>query len=86
VNGLNIIGHTKDIDEIRNHLKTEFEIKDLSRTKFYLGLQLDHLHMGILIHQSSDVQKILEKFNMDKVYSARIHIPNCHWRTDVSYK
>jgi hypothetical protein len=43
---LNIIGHAKDIDETHNHLKTEFEMKDLGRTKFYLGLQLEHLHMG----------------------------------------
>jgi hypothetical protein len=35
---LNIIGHTKDIDEAHNHLKTEFEIKNLHRTKFCLGL------------------------------------------------
>jgi hypothetical protein len=68
---LNIIGHTKDIDEARNHLKTEFEMKNLGRTKFCLGLQLEHVHTGILIHHSAFVQKILEKFNMDKAYSAR---------------
>jgi hypothetical protein len=39
VGELNIIGHTKDIDEVCNHLKTEFEMKDLGRTKFCLGLQ-----------------------------------------------
>jgi hypothetical protein len=68
VDNLNIIGHTKDIDEARNHLKMEFEMKDLGRIKFCLGLQLDHLHMGILVHQSVYVQKILKKFNMDKAY------------------
>jgi hypothetical protein len=70
-NDLNIIGHTKDSDEAHNHLKIEFEMKDLGRTKFCLGLQLDHLQTSILIHQSIYVQKILEKFNMDKAYSAR---------------
>jgi hypothetical protein len=50
VDDSNIIGHTKDIDEARNHFKVEFEMKDLSRTKIYLGLQLEHLHMGILVH------------------------------------
>jgi hypothetical protein len=45
-------------------------MKDLGRTKFFLGLQLKHLHMGILVHQSAYVQKILEKFNMDKAYPA----------------
>jgi hypothetical protein len=71
VDDLNIISHTKDIDEARNHLKTEIKMKNLDRTKFCLGLQLEHLHMGILVHQSAFVQKILEKFNMDKTYSAR---------------
>jgi hypothetical protein len=50
---LNIIGYTKDIDEARNHLITEFKMKDLDRTKFCLGFQLEHLQMGILIHQST---------------------------------
>jgi hypothetical protein len=35
---LNIIGHAKDIHEVRNHLKEEFEMKDLGKTKFCLGL------------------------------------------------
>jgi hypothetical protein len=38
VDDLKIIGHTKDINEARNHLKTEFEVIDLGRTKFCLGL------------------------------------------------
>jgi hypothetical protein len=40
---LNIIGNTQDIDETRNHLNTEFEMKDLGQTKFCLVLQLEHL-------------------------------------------
>jgi hypothetical protein len=71
VDDLNTVGHTNNIDEACNHLKTKFEMKDLGKTKFCLGLHLEHLHTGILIHQSTYVQKILEKFNMDKAYSAR---------------
>jgi hypothetical protein len=44
VNDLNIIGHTKDIDEAHNLLKTEFEMKDI------LVHMLEHLHMDILVH------------------------------------
>jgi hypothetical protein len=36
VDDINIISHTKDIDEACNHLKTEFEMKDLGKTKFCL--------------------------------------------------
>ena len=46
VDDLNIIGNKQDIDEARNHLKMEFEMKDLGQTKFCLGLQLEHLPAG----------------------------------------
>jgi hypothetical protein len=77
VDDLNIIGNTQDIDEARNHLKTEFEMKDLGKTKFFLGLQIEHLHSGILVHQFVYVQELLEKFNMDKEYP---------WLFDLSIK
>jgi hypothetical protein len=35
-----IIGHAKVIDEAHNHLKREFEMKDLGKTKLYLVLQI----------------------------------------------
>jgi hypothetical protein len=38
VDDLNIIGHANDIDEARNHLKKEFEMKDLGKIKFCLPL------------------------------------------------
>jgi hypothetical protein len=38
VDGLNIIGTTRDIEEAMAYLKTEFEMKDLGKTKFCLGL------------------------------------------------
>jgi hypothetical protein len=71
VDNLNIIGHTTDIDEAHNHLNKEFEMKDLSKTKFCLGLQIKHLQTDILVHQSAHVKKILKKFNMDKAYPQR---------------
>jgi hypothetical protein len=74
VDDLNIIGIELDINKARDHLKTEFEIKDLGKTKFCLGLQLEHFPTGILVHPSTYVQKILEKFNMDKAYPSKPHI------------
>jgi hypothetical protein len=72
IDDLNIIGHVKDIDEARNHLKKEFKIKYLSATKFCLGLQIEHLQTGILVHQYAYIKKVLKKFNMDKAYPQRI--------------
>jgi hypothetical protein len=82
VDYLNIIGHAKDIDEACNHLKKEFEIKDLGTTKFCLGLQTEHLQTGILVHQSTYVKKVLEKFNMDKAYPQRTPMIVCALEKD----
>jgi hypothetical protein len=71
VDDLNIIGNLQDIDEACKHLKTKFELKDLGKTKFFLGLQLEHLSTGIFVHQSACVHKVLEKFNMDKAYPSK---------------
>jgi hypothetical protein len=71
VDDLNIIGHAKNIDEAHNHLKKEFEMKDLGKAKFCLGLQIEHFHTDIRVHQSAYVKKVLEKFNMDKTYPLR---------------
>jgi hypothetical protein len=49
-------------------------MKNLGKIKFCLSLQLEHLPIGILIYQSSYVQKILKKFNMDKVYPSKTHM------------
>ena len=50
VDNLNIIGHIEDIEEASAYLKTEFEMKDMGKTRFCLGLQIEHLPQGILIH------------------------------------
>jgi hypothetical protein len=55
VNDLNIIDTESDINEAHNHLKMEFDMKDLSKTQFCLGLQLEHLPTDILLHQSAYV-------------------------------
>jgi hypothetical protein len=61
VDDLNIIGLEKNIDEAHNHLKKEFEMEDLGKTKFYLDLQIEHLQTGILVQQSAYAKKILKK-------------------------
>ena len=47
-------------------LKTKFEMKDLGKTKYCLGLQIQHLPEGIFLHQSTYLKKVLERFYMDK--------------------
>jgi hypothetical protein len=46
-------------------------MKYLGTTKFCLGLQIEHLQTGILVHHSAYVKKVLEKFNMYKSHPQR---------------
>jgi len=68
VDDLNIIGTTRDIEEASAYLKTEFEMKDFGKTKFYLDLQLEHLPEGVFVHLSTFTKRVLERFNMDKCH------------------
>ena len=50
------------------YLKKEFEMKDLRKTKFFLGLQIEHFSNGIFVYQSMYTKKFLKQLNMDKVF------------------
>ena len=43
-------------------------MKDLSKTKFCLGLQVKHISNGILIYQLAYTEKVLKHFHMDKAH------------------
>ena len=43
-------------------------MKDLGKTKFCIGLQIEHFPNGVLVHQSTYIKKILKRFNMDKTH------------------
>ncbi|GJU08593.1 hypothetical protein Tco_1125023 [Tanacetum coccineum] len=44
-------------------------MKDLGKTKFCLGLQIEHLKDGILVHQEAYIEKLLKRFYLDKSHS-----------------
>ena len=46
VDDINLIGTPEQIDETINYLKKEFEMKDLGKTKYCLGLQIEHNTMA----------------------------------------
>ena len=50
VDDLNIIKTPEEFSKSIEYLKKEFEMKDLSKTKFCLGLQIEHLADKIFIH------------------------------------
>ena len=43
-------------------------MKDLGKTKFCLGLQIEHFPTGILVHQSVYTKKILKHFYMNEAH------------------
>jgi hypothetical protein len=62
------VGTLEELTKTANYLKNVFEMKDLSKTKFCLGLQIEHISNGILIHQSTYTEKVLKHFHMDKAH------------------
>ncbi|XP_074364022.1 secreted RxLR effector protein 161-like [Apium graveolens] len=62
------MGTSEDITNVAAYLKTEFEMKDLGKTRFCSGIQVKHLSSGILVHQSTYIEKFLDRFYMDKAY------------------
>lgn len=57
VDDLNIIETNEEILEIISDLKKEFEMKDLGKTKYCLGLLIEHIQSGIFVHQSNYTKK-----------------------------
>ena len=50
VDDLNLVGTLEELTKTANCLKNEFEMKDLGKKNFCLGLQIEHLPNGILVH------------------------------------
>ena len=68
VDDLNLVGTPEELTKTTEYLKKEFEMKDLGKTKFCIGLQIEHFPNGVLVHQSTYIKKILKRFNMDKAH------------------
>ena len=43
VDDFNLVGTLEESTKTANYLKNEFEMKDLGKTKFFLGLQIEHI-------------------------------------------
>ena len=53
VNGMNLIRTPEEFARTTAHLKSEFEMKDLGKTRYCLGLEIEHCSDGILVDQSN---------------------------------
>ena len=72
VEDLNIIETFYELSKAVEYLKKEFEMKGLEKTKFLLGLQIEHLADGIFVHQSTYTKNILKRFYVDKAHPLSI--------------
>ena len=68
VDDLNLIRTLEELIRTTNYLKRKFEMKDLEKTKFCLGLQIENFPTGILVHQSAYTKKILKRFYMNETH------------------
>ena len=68
VDDLNLVETPEELIRTKNYLKKEFETKNLGKTKFFIGLQIEHFPNGVLFHQSTYIKKILKCFYMDKTH------------------
>ncbi|KAK9922712.1 hypothetical protein M0R45_031162 [Rubus argutus] len=69
---MNLIGTSKELIETAEILKKEFEMKDLGKTRYCLGPQIEHRKDGIIVHQSNYTQKVLRRFSHHDVKSSPI--------------
>jgi Reverse transcriptase (RNA-dependent DNA polymerase) len=50
-----------EIDSIKNHLKQKFDIKDLEKLKYFLGIEIAHSSKGLFISQRKYVLDLLKE-------------------------
>ena len=55
-------------------MKYEFEMKDLKKIKFSLGLQIEHFSNRIFVHQSMYREKVSKHFYMDNAHTLNTHM------------
>jgi len=48
---LNLIGTPEELTKTASYLKKEFEMNDLGKIKFCLGLNIEHFREGIFLHK-----------------------------------
>ena len=59
---LNLIGTPEGLLETTNFLNKKFEMKDLGKTRYCLGLQIEYFSNDIFVHQSIYTEKVLKRF------------------------
>jgi len=54
----------QDIEEFKSVMKSEFEMTDLGKLAYFLGMEYLRASKGLILHQTKYAAEILKKFNM----------------------
>ena len=65
----------KQIEDIKNKVKSEFSIQDLEELKYCLGIEIHRKRSKrlIMIHQQAYIRRLAEKFGLQKFKD--VHTP-----------
>jgi hypothetical protein len=78
VNDMLLVGNNMDvIKEVKSHLSSKFDMKDLGDANFILGMEIkiDHENRKLWLNQRKYVEMILHRFNMKEIKSDKVLIP-----------
>ena len=84
VDDLNLIRTPEELTKIANYLKKKFEMKDLRKIIYCIGLQIEHYSNGILVHQLSYIEKVLKRYYMNESHPVKLYLANCI-RPDIAF-
>ena len=55
-----------EIENLKDSLKSEFEMSDLGLLSYFLDIEFAETKDGIVLHQKKYVKEVLKRFNMDQ--------------------
>jgi hypothetical protein len=64
------------VEEFKNSMKKKFDMPDLGKMRYFLGVEVEQSQKGIFIHQQKYASEILARFGMDncnKVCNPIVH-------------
>ncbi|CAJ2634371.1 unnamed protein product [Trifolium pratense] len=71
VEDLLITGHNvASIEKFKGRLKNEFEMSDLGKLNYFLGLEFHYASDGIVLHQRKYIAYVLKRFHMENCNEA----------------
>ena len=71
--------HPSFISSLIHSLSQEFDLKDLGRLHYFLGLQINYTSAGLFVHQSKYAFDLFHKFSMSECKPCKTPcFPNTH--------